>query len=83
MATDIKFSERSNDQDIEFDGNASEICQGCLVNLEHEGTAVTVKVTECTDGQIWIGEITDSQDKALKVGSTVEFEDCNIFRCAA
>ena len=53
------------------------------MNLEHAGTAITVKVTECTDGQIWIGEITDSQDKALKVGSTVEFEDCNIFRCAA
>ncbi len=83
MPTDIKFSERSNEQDIEFDGTASEISQGCLVNLEHKGTSITVKVNECTDGQIWTGEITDSQDKALNIGSTVEFEDRNIFRCAA
>ena len=31
MPTDIKFSERRNDQDIEFDGNASEIRQGLAV----------------------------------------------------
>jgi transcription elongation GreA/GreB family factor len=83
MSTNIKFSERGNDQTIEFDGTASEVCQGCLVNLEHEGTTITAKVIECTDGQDWIGEITDSQDDAVKIGSTVEFEEDNIFRCAA
>ena len=83
MPTNINFSERSNDQTIEFDGEASEVCQGCLVNLEHEGTTITAKVIECTDGQIWTAEITDSHDKTLKVGSTVQFEEGNIFRCAA
>ena len=83
MSNNIKFSERGNDQTIEFDGDACEVSQGCLVNLEHEGTAITAKVIECTDGQNWIGEITDSQDKAIKIGETVQFEEGNIFRCAA
>ena len=83
MATNINFSERSNDQTIEFDGEAREVSQGCLVNLEHEGTVITAKVIECNDGHTWVGEITDSQDEALQVGSTIEFEEVNIFRCAA
>ncbi len=83
MATNIHFSDRSTDQTIEFDGEASEVSQGCLVNLEHEGTVITAKVIECTDGHTWTGEVTDSQDEALQVGSTVEFEEGNIFRCAA
>ncbi len=83
MSNNINFSERGNDQTIEFDGAASKVSQGCLVNLEHEGTTITAKVIECTDGQTWIGEITDSQDDAVEIGSTVEFEEGNIFRCAA
>jgi len=83
MATNINFSDRSNDQTIEFDGEANEVSQGCLVNLEHEGTVITAKVIDCTDGHTWVGEVTDSQDETLQVGSTVEFEEVNIFRCAA
>ena len=83
MATNINFSDRSNDQTIEFDGEANEVSQGCLVNLEHEGAVITAKVIECTDGHTWVGEITDSRDETLQVGSTVEFEEVNIFRCAA
>ena len=83
MDTKINLSERANDQDIEYDGKASEVSQDCLVNLEHEGTTITAKIIECTDGETWVGEITDSKDDALKVGSTVEIEDRNIFRCAA
>ena len=81
--TNPNFSERDNKTAIEYDGNANEVCEGCIVNLEHEGTMITARVIECNDGQPWVGEITDSQIKSLKVGATIQFEDCHVFRCAA
>ena len=44
---------------------------------------ITVRVVECTNGQPWVGEITDSQIENLKIGTTIQFEDCHVFRCAA
>lgn len=81
--TTPKLSQRDKKQDIEYDGDANGICEGCLVNLEHEGATITARVIECTDGQPWVGEITDSQDNNLQVGETIQFEDKNVFRCAA
>ncbi len=83
MATQINFNERDNGESIEFDGNANEECEGCLVDLNHAGETNTVKVLQCTENQPWSGEITDSPSAALKVGSTVNFEDRHIIRCAA
>ncbi len=83
MATQINFNERDNGESIEFDGNANEVCEGCLVDLNHDGETITVKVIECTENQPWSGEITVSQSNTLKVGSTVQFEDRHIIRCAA
>jgi len=81
--TTPNFNERDNSTAIEYDGDANEICEGCLVNLEHEGTTITARVIECNDGQPWVGEITDSTIESLKIGTTIKFEDCNVFRCAA
>ncbi len=83
MATQINFNERDNGESIEFDGNANEVCEGCLVDLNHAGETITVKVLQCTENQPWSGEITDSPSAALTVGSTVNFEDRHIIRCAA
>ena len=83
MATEINFNERDNGQSILFDGTANEVCEGCLVDLNHDGEAITVKVVQCTENQPWSGEITDSSISTLTVGTTVEFEDRHIIRCAA
>ncbi len=83
MATEINFNERDNGQSILFDGTASEVCEGCLVDLNHDGDTITVKVVQCTENQPWSGEITDCPSSTLKVGTTVEFEDRHIIRCAA
>ncbi len=81
--TTPNFNERDNNTAIEYDGDTNEICEGCSVNLEHDGTMITVRVVECTNGQPWVGEITDSQIENLKIGTTIQFEDCHVFRCAA
>ncbi len=83
MTIEINFNERDNDQAIQFDGNANEVCEGCLVDLNHAGETITVKVTECTENQGWSGEITDSAIDALTVGTTIQFEDRHVIRCAA
>lgn len=83
MTTEINFNERDNGQSIQFDGDASEVCEGCLVDLNHAGETITVKVTECTENQCWNGEITDSPSDTLKIGSTIKFEDRHVIRCAA
>ena len=83
MAIEINFDERDNGQSIQFDGNTTEVCEGCTVDLNHSGEMITVKVIECTENQPWSGKITDSSINTLKVGTTVEFEDRHIIRCAA
>ena len=83
MTTEINFNERDNGQSIQFDGGASEVCEGCLVDLNHAGETITVKVTECTETQPWSGEITVSQSNNLTIGSTIQFEDRHVIRCAA
>ncbi len=82
MTTPI-LNHRDDNTAIEYDGDANEVCEGCSVNLEHEGTTITARVIECNDGQPWVGEITDSTIENLKVGTTIHFEDCHVFRCAA
>ena len=81
--TTPNFNERDNNTAIEYDGETNEVCEGCSVNLDHDGTMITARVTECSDGQPWAGEITDSTIESLKVGTTIQFEDCHVIRCAA
>jgi len=81
--TTPNWNERDNDTTIEYDGEANEVSEGCLVNLDHEGTTITARVIECNDGQPWVGEITDSKVESLRIGSTIQFEDRHVFRCAA
>ena len=81
--TTPNWNERDNDTAIEYDGEANEVSEGCLVNLDHEGTTITARVTECNDGQPWVAEITDSKVESLQIGSTIQFEDRHVFRCAA
>ncbi len=81
--TTPNFNERDNDTAIEFDGNTIKIIEGCLVNLDHEGTTIVARVIECSEGETWTGEITESKIESLQIGSTIQFEDCHVFRCAA
>ncbi len=84
----VNWHQRSEDEAIAFDG-AEQVCEGCVVDLRHEGTQVSVRV-QGQDGQAWTGEITGFPQHAetneigtLKVGSTVQFEDNQVLRCAA
>ncbi len=81
--TTPNFNERDDNTAIEYDGDTNEVCEGCSVNLDHEGTIITARVIECTDGQPWVGEITDSTIENLQIGSTIKFENCHVIRCAA
>jgi hypothetical protein len=85
----INWGQRSQDEPITFDGDAQAVCEGCIVDLEHEGTRVTVRVQGQQD-EAWTGEITGFPGQAeavevgqLKVGSTIQFQDDNVLRCAA
>ena len=88
MSTQINWNERTDDQSIVFDGTNNEVCEGCIVNLDWDGIAITVKVTDCTNDP-WTGEVTGFPDSdvtehgELKIGTTIKFEDRHIFRCAA
>ncbi len=83
------WDEREDEQPIEFDGDAEEICRGCTVELEYDGTRVAVEVQN-NKGNTWTGRITGfptNEDETnignLKVGNTITFEERHIFRCAA
>ena len=52
----VNWDQRSQDATIAFAG-AEQVCEGCIVDLEHEGTRVSVRV-QGQDGQAWTGEIT-------------------------
>ena len=88
-ATKTNFSERNLDQPIVFDGSINEIAEGCSIELESDGVTLTAKVIACNAGQAWTAEITgflnfdNNEHGNLKVGSTIEFEDRNVLRCAA
>ncbi len=85
---EITFDVRNEQQPIDFDGSADEVCEGCLVDLEHQGATITAKVLEGAAPN-WMGEVTEfpagDQKKLgnLKVGAKIKFEDRHIFRCAA
>ncbi len=81
--TTPNFNERDNKTAIEYDGDTNEISTGCLVNLDHDGTTIIARVIECTEGQTWTAEITESKIDSLQIGSMIQFEDCHVFRCAA
>ena len=81
--TTPNFNERDNNIAIEYDGDTDMISEGCLVNLDHEGTTIIARVIECNEGETWTGEITESKIESLQIGATIEFEDCHVFRCAA
>ena len=83
------FNERSQNQDIEFEGGANKVCEGCTVVLDHEGTNIMVQV-QSTEGQTWCGKITSFPDNSdetmigeMKIGGTIKFEDRHVIRCAA
>ena len=88
MNTEITFDERNKGQAIAYSGNASEVSDGCQVDLERNGMKITAKVVK-TDGQPWVGEVTvlPETDSAklggLQIGSTIHFQEQNIFSCAA
>lgn len=84
----VNWDQRSEDATIVFAG-AEQVCEGCIVDLEHEGTRVSVRV-QGQEGQAWTGEITGFPQHSdtsaigeLKIGSTVQFEDNQVLRCAA
>ena len=85
----IKFDERKQNQPIKFDGGTNEVCEGCTVNLEHNGVTIAVRLDTC-QGNVWTGEITEFPNNdgettvgKLKIGTTIKFEEKHIFRCAA
>ena len=55
---EITFEVRNEQQPIVFDGSADEVCEGCLVDLEHAGATITAKVLEGTTPN-WMGEVTE------------------------
>ena len=89
MNTEITFDERKQGQAIAYSGNASEVSDGCQVDLEHNGMKITAKVVKTLDGQPWVGKVTAllQADAAkpgdLQIGSTIHFQERNIFSCAA
>ncbi len=89
MNTEITFDERNKGEAIAYSGNASEVSDGCKVDLEHHGMKSTAKVVKTLDGQPWVGEVTalPEADAAkfggLQIGSTIHFQEQNIFSCAA
>ena len=85
----INWDQRNQDEPIVFEGSAEAVREGCTVDLEHEGTRVTVRVQGQQD-EAWNGEITgfpahadSSEVGALKVGLAIQFQDDHVLRCAA
>ena len=84
----ISFDERGEGQPIAFIGSAQTVSDGCEVDLQHNGLKISAKVMKSDEGK-WLGEVTDipaSDDdelSGLKIGSTILFEDSNVYRCAA
>ncbi len=89
MNTEINFDERNQGQAIAYSGNTTEVSDGCQVDLEHNGMKITAKVVKTLDGQPWVGEVIalPKADAAklggLQIGSTIHFQEQNIFSCAA
>ncbi len=84
----ISFDERSEGQPIAFSGSAQTVSEGCEVDLQHDGLKLSAKVMKSNEGK-WLGEVTDvpaseaEELSGLKIGSTILFEDTNVYRCAA
>ncbi len=84
----ISFDERSEGQPIAFIGSAQTVSEGCEVDLQHDGLKISAKVMK-SDESKWLGEVTDvpvsdaDELSGLKIGSTILFEDSNVYRCAA
>ena len=82
------FEQRDNKTPIEYEGGANKICEGCIVDLTHDGTVVTVQVNG-NEGNGWTGAVTAFPNSTettfgdLKIGTTIQFEETHIFRCAA
>ncbi len=87
MTTQISWNVRKEDQAIEFD-SVEEVSEGCIVDLDYNGVTITAKITNCNETP-WTGEITGFPDNnttehgELKIGTTVQFEDRHVIRCAA
>lgn len=85
---EITFDERTESQPIAFTGPIDDVTEGCEVGLEHDGVSISAKVVKNEGGE-WLGKITnipssDAENTGnLKIGATVRFQDCHIFRCAA
>ncbi|MHC4414689.1 MAG: hypothetical protein ACYS0G_05340 [Planctomycetota bacterium] len=86
---EIIFDERTESQPIDFCGGATEVYEGCQVDLERDGVRITAKVVSYNPGEPWYGEVTDFPDSdvdeidGLRIGSPIRFEERHIFGCAA
>ncbi len=84
----ISFDERGEGQPIAFIGSAQTVSDGCEVDLQHNGLKISAKVMKSDEGK-WLGEVTDlpasdvDELSGLTIGSTILFEDSNVYRCAA
>ena len=84
----ISLDERGEGQPIAFIGSAQTVSDGCEVDLQHNGLKISAKVMKSDEGK-WLGEVTDipasgtDELSGLKIGSTILFEDTNVYRCAA
>ncbi len=84
----ISFDERGEGQPIAYSGSVQTVSDGCEVDLQHNGLKISAKVTKSNEGK-WLGEVTDipasdtDELSGLKIGSTILFEDTNVYRCAA
>ena len=84
----ISFDERGEGEPIAYSGSAQTVSDGCEVDLQHNGLKISAKVMKSDEGK-WLGEVTDipasdaDELSDLKIGSTILFEDSNVYRCAA
>ena len=85
----IDFDKRQKTDAIQYEGSAKKVCEGCTVDLVQNGTTISARI-QSNENNLWTGEITGFPSKSdeneigdLKVGNTITFEDCHIFRCAA
>ena len=84
----ISFDERGEGQPIAYIGSAQTVSDGCEVDLQHNGLKISAKVMKSNEGK-WLGEVTEvpasgaDELSGLKIGSTILFEDSNVYRCAA
>lgn len=86
---EMNFDERQQGQSIGFAGSTSDVSEGCEVQLEADGAQICAKIVKTNADQTFEGEVTGFPGSDLdelgdlRIGSSICFQDRNIFRCAA